>query len=173
MRRTSVLRQPISGVSRAWHGQSPLVHRCACPYHPHVRVVRATRHVDRFTSARAPSRRRGVVLVLVVFFLFLAGTLSVLITANSVQLLRTTRDDHESILLRQMADSAYAWVAARPNWREVLPVELGMTGALSDGSSGSIRIQVDEQRSGGVVVEARLTLIDRHLSRTTRFTAPS
>ena len=124
-------------------------------------------------SCSTATARRGVVLVLVVFFIFLAGALSVLITANSVQLVRTTRSHHESILLRQMADSAHAWLAARSNWRADVPVELDMKDTLGNGASGRVRIDVDKEMSGVVIVSARLMLGSRELSRTIRFRVPS
>ncbi len=135
-----------------------------------MRRTRRTYHPARYPAAPP---RRGAVLVLVVFFIFLAGVLSVLITANTVQLVRTTRNYHESILLRQMADSAHAWIAARPNWRADVPVVLDITGTLGDGASGSVHIHADDELPEVVVVNARLTLVNRQLSRTIRFRAPS
>jgi len=135
--------------------------------------MRQTRPADYPADSRTAPARRGAVLVLVVFFIFLAGALSVVITANSVQLVRTSRNDHESILLRQMADSAHAWLAARPNWREEVPVVLDMTGTLLNGASGQVRIHTDEETPEVVVVNVRLILTDRRLSRTVRFRAPS
>ena len=135
--------------------------------------MRRTRCTNHPASCQTAQTRRSVVLVLVVFFIFLAGALSVLITASSVQLVRTTRNHHKSILLRQMADSAHAWLAARSNWRADVPVVLDMKGTPGTGESGRIRIHTDDEMPEVVVVSVRLMLDGRQFSRTVRFRAPS
>ncbi len=117
--------------------------------------------------------RRGAVLVLVVFFIFLAGALAVLATAHSVQLARTTRQHHQSIVLRQMADSAYGWLAAQTDWRTVVPAVLDMKGLVPDGTSGTIRIRAHETQPDVVVIETQLTSAHRQRRHTTSFKLPS
>ena len=133
-------------------------------------LSRRMAHPANCPTARA---RRGVVLVLVVFFIFLATALSVLITATSVQLVRTTRSHHESILLRQMVDSAHAWLGARSDWRADVPVVLELKDTLGIGATGRIRMYVNDEMPGVVIVNARLTLVNRERSRTIRLRAPS
>jgi Tfp pilus assembly protein PilV len=111
--------------------------------------------------------------VLVVFFIFLAGVLAVLATSYSVQLARTTRQHHQSIVLRQMADSAHDWLAAQPNWRTVVPTVLDMKSLVPDGTSGTIRIRADEAQPDAVVIEAQLTTAHRQRRHTTSFKLPS
>ena len=135
-----------------------------------MRRTRRTRHPAKCPTAHA---RRGAVLVLVVFFIFLASALAVLVTANTVQLCRTTRHYHESILVRQVADSAHDWLAARSNWRADVPVVLDIKDTLGHGARGRVRIRADDERPEVVVVSVRLTLVNRQLSRTIRFRAPS
>ena len=135
--------------------------------------MRRTRRMYHPANCHTAHARRGAILVLVIFFIFLAGALSVLITANTVQLVRTTRSHHESILLRQMADSAHAWLAARPNWRADVTVVLDLKGKLGNDASGRVRIHADDELPEVIVVNVRLMLVDRQLLRTIRFRAPS
>ena len=123
-------------------------------------------------------RRRGAVLVLVLFFLVLAGSLSFLVTASSVQLVRTTRHEHESIVLRQLADSAEAWVSQHGglpggdkshSWASVT---FHAGEILPEGICGSVRIRVDGELQNILVIRAQLSLPGRVASRTTRFPAP-
>ena len=133
--------------------------------------MRRTRRTYHPANCQTPQARRSAVLVLVVFFIFLAGALSVLITANSVQLVRTTRNHHELILLRQMADSAHAWLAARSDWRADVPVVLDMKGAGGNSGSGRVSIHIDDELPEIVIVRVQLMLEGRQLSRTIRFRA--
>jgi len=123
-------------------------------------------------STRPPHARRGAVLVLVLFVIVLASALAVLATRYSVELARTTRHYHESILLQQMIDSAQAWLAETPNWREHVPVDLAFIADVTTGAGGDVRIDRDDDKPDMVIVTARLSLIDRELSRTVRFKAP-
>lgn len=111
-------------------------------------------------------------LVLVIFVIFLAGILAALASARAVQLVRTTRQHRESIVLRQMADSARAWLKTRPDWREAVPTVLDATSLVPDGASGSIRISAQETDPDVVVVEARLTSGHREQRLTTSFKSP-
>ena len=117
--------------------------------------------------------RRGAMLVLVIFVIFLAGVLAVLATAYSGQLARTTRHHHQSIVLRQMADSAYAWLAAQPDWRTAVPTVLDMKRLVPEGTSGTIHIRADETDPDVAVIAAELTTAHREGRLTTSFKLPS
>jgi len=111
-------------------------------------------------------------IVLVIFVIFLAGILAALASAHTVQLVRTTRHHRESIVLRQMADSALAWLKTRPNWREAVPTVLDAKSLVPDGGSGNIGISVLATDPDVVVVEARLTSGHRQRRLTTTFQLP-
>jgi len=122
---------------------------------------------------RAPGgARRGVMLVLVIFFIFLAGALAVLATAYAVQLARTTRQHHESIVLRQMADSSFDWLVAQEDWRATLPAVRDMNDVVPEGTSGVVRMRADDTRPGTVVIEARIATTHHGRRYTTRLSPP-
>ncbi|MHC4696767.1 MAG: hypothetical protein ACYTFA_08505 [Planctomycetota bacterium] len=118
------------------------------------------------------ARRRGAVLVLVLLYLALASSLMVLITAGSVQLVRTTRHEHESILLRQLTDSARAWGRVQRDLPPDTHVTLSGGNIPPEGVSGEVRISVDTETPDAVVIRAQLSFPDREVVRTTRFAVP-
>ena len=120
---------------------------------------------------RRAGARRGAVLLFVLFFIVLATALAVLLTANSVRLVRTTRNEHESMLLRQLTDSARAWVGAHGGPHAVTPATLDGKDILLEGSSGEVTINVDGQFSNVIVIRAQLTFTGRQVVRTTRWAA--
>ena len=113
--------------------------------------------------------RNGFVLVLVIFFIVLASSLTVLVMASSVQLVRTTRHQHESLLLRQLTDSARAWARAHSNMRTDDSVTLRGEGILPEGVSGAVEITVDGELPNVVVIRAQVSFPGRESARTTRF----
>ena len=121
---------------------------------------------------RRLAARRGAVLVLVLFFIVLATALAVLLTANSARIVRTTSNEHESMLLRQLTDSARAWVQVHGGPHADAPVTLDGKDILCEGSSGEVRINVDEQSPNVIVIRAQLTFTGRQVVRTTRWAAP-
>ena len=118
------------------------------------------------------TRRRGALLVLVIFYLALASSLMVLVTASSVQLARTTRHEHEAILLRQLTHSARAWVRAKGGLRPDAPITLSGANVLPEDISGEVRMSVSGELPDVVVIRARLSFPNREAVRTTRFAAP-
>lgn len=149
--------------------------RCGCGLHPPATSVRETESdVRRADGGRVPRHaRRGAVLLLVICFIFLAGALAVLATTHSVQLARTTRQHDRSIVLRQMADSAYGWLAAQSDWRTALPTSLDIAGAAPDGTTGTVQLRIDEARPDVVIIEAQLNSMRRPQQHTTSFKLPS
>ena len=121
---------------------------------------------------RRPTARRGAVLVLVLFFIVLATALAVLLTANSARIVRTTRNEHESMLLRQLTDSARSWVQVHGGPHADAPVTLDGKDIGPEGSSGEVRINVDERSPNVIVIRAQLTFTGRQVVRTTRWAAP-
>jgi hypothetical protein len=109
-------------------------------------------------------------LVLAIFFIFLATSLATLIMAGSAQLIRTAGHEHEAILLRQMIDSGRAWALSHTP-RPAAPVALSGADLLPEGSSGEVRIDFDPN-AGDVVVTAALKRNSRELSQTSRFRLP-
>ena len=115
------------------------------------------------------SRRRGVVLVLVLFFIILATSLTILVTASSVRLVRTTRHEHESILLRQLTDSAASWVRVHGGPPGNTSVTLHTEEIYPQGTSGTVEISMDTKAPGVVVINAKMSFPSRTVSRTTKF----
>ena len=111
-------------------------------------------------------------MVLVLFFIVLATALAVLLTANSARIVRTTRNEHESMLLRQLTDSARAWVQVHGGPHADTPVTLDGKDILLEGSSGEVKINVDEQSPNVIVIRAQLTFTGRQAIRMTRWAAP-
>ncbi|MFH1107575.1 MAG: hypothetical protein V1790_00030 [Planctomycetota bacterium] len=111
-------------------------------------------------------------MVLVLFFIVLATALAVLLTANSARIVRTTRNEHESMLLRQLTDSARAWVQVHGGPHADTPVTLDGKDIGPEGSSGEVRINVDGQSPNVIVIRAQLTFTGRQVVRTTRWAAP-
>lgn len=123
------------------------------------------------TCGRTRASRRSVVLVLVLVYIVLAGSLMVLITASTGQLVRTGRHEHSSILLRQLIDSGRAWAYARADVRADTPITLDAADILAAESSGQVTIVVKPGNPETVVIEARLQLHGRRFTRSGTFVA--
>jgi hypothetical protein len=100
-------------------------------------------------------------LVLALFVIFLASALAALIMAGSSQLVRTTRHEHQSILIRQLLDSGKAWVRAHPGVLPNTPITLSGGSILPDGVSGEIRITNGTAPSTPVLITARISFPGR------------
>jgi len=111
-------------------------------------------------------------LVLAIFFIFVATSLATLIMAASAQLVRTNRHEHEAILLRQLTDSGRDWAIAQSP-RPTAPVTLPGNSVLPEGFSGEVRVEFDRQTGDVLVVTATLKRPPRNLSQTNRFRMPS
>jgi hypothetical protein len=112
-------------------------------------------------------------LVLALFFIVVATSLATLIMAGSAQLMRTTRYEHESILIRQLTDSGRAWVLAHKGLQADIPVTLRGEGLLPEGTSGEVRIALDREAPEVFIVTAIVRLSGHEMSRSTRFRTPS
>ena len=112
-------------------------------------------------------------LLLALFCIVLASALAVLIMAGTTQLMRTSRSEHESILVRQLTDSAWAWVLARKGLESDTPVALGGEGLLPEGVSGEVRISPAEETQDIFVVAVIVRFRAHQVLRTTRFRLPS
>lgn len=117
------------------------------------------------------SVRDGVMLIMALFFIVLATGLSVLIMANTAQLVRTTRNEHEAILLRQLSDSGQAWVRVHGAVNANAPVRLNGSGIVPESITGEVEINSDTEAADVVIVTAHLRLPAREVSRITRFLA--
>jgi hypothetical protein len=113
--------------------------------------------------------RKGAMLVLAIFFIILASSLAVLVMAGSVQLVRTTRHEHEVILLRQLTDSGKAWVHAHRGVRSDAEVTLSGKDILPEGMTGEVKISLNAALPEAITVTAKLRFSGREVSRTTRF----
>jgi len=102
----------------------------------------------------------------------MASALAVIIAASTVQFAKTTRNEHELILLRQLIDSAQAWVQARGGLPIGAPVTLDGEGVLSENVSGQVTIGFDENLQNVVVLSAEIHLSDRVINQTARFANP-
>lgn len=121
------------------------------------------------TGGRVRASRRSVVLVLVLVYIVLAGSLMVLITASTGQLVRTSRHEHASILLRQLIDSGRAWAYARADVQAETPITLDAADILPGESSGNVTIVVKPGRPETVLIEAQLQLRGRRFTRSGTF----
>lgn len=110
-------------------------------------------------------------MLLVILYIALASSLLVLVMAGSVDLVRTTRHEHESILLRQLTDSGQAWVRAHGVPDRDKPVTLVASTILPEGVSGIVKISLVAQTPDVVSISVRASFPDRELTRTTRFSA--
>ena len=118
---------------------------------------------------RVASARRGAMLVLALFFIVVATSLATLIMAGSAQLIRTTRFEHESILIRQLTDSGRAWVLAHKGLQPNILVTLSGEGLLPEGVSGEVRISPDKDAQDVFIVTVIVRFSGHDMSRTTRF----
>lgn len=120
---------------------------------------------------RTRASRRSVVLVLVLVYIVLAGSLMVLITASTGQLVRTSRHEHASILLRQLIDSGRAWAYARADVHAETPITLDAADVLPAESSGHVTIVVKPGKPETMLIEAQLQLHGRRFTRSGTFVA--
>jgi hypothetical protein len=132
------------------------------------------RHTEkRLTSqVEIATARRGVMLLLTLFFIVVATSLATLIMSNSSQLIRTTRHEHEAILLRQLTDSALAWARANDSLIPDAPITLNGEELLPEGISGEVCVNLDDKLQGVIVVTANIKFPGHDRSRTTRFRLP-
>ena len=121
------------------------------------------------TCGRTRASRRSVVLVLVLVYMALAGSLMVLTTASTGQLVRTSRHEHASILLRQLIDSGRAWACARADLRAETPITLDAADILPPESSGHVTIVIKPGKPETVVIEVQLQLRGRRFARSGMF----
>lgn len=134
-----------------------------------MRRIDASRFLYHRTSALRP---RAVVLLLVLVLIAFSGSLAMLITAGSTQLVRTTRTAHQAIVLRQITDSAMEWLKARDAALPATPVTLSADVFLPEGSTGTAEIRRDKSLPGSVLVKATIRVGDREFARTSRFSLP-
>ncbi len=118
--------------------------------------------------------RRGAMLVLAIFSIVLASSLTVLVMAGTAQLVRSTRHHHEEILLRQMTDSAFAWVRAHPRLDLTAPVQLDASRILPDDMPGSITLSIENEAPNLILVASQFAVSGKNVKRSSRFiVAPS
>lgn len=123
----------------------------------------------------APGRgapRRATMLLLALFFIVVTTSLATLILANSSQLIRTTRNEHEELILRQLTDSGWAWVLTQEGRKWDSTVTLPGEGVVPDGSQGKVSLALDDSAQGVVVITVEVAFPRHKLSRTTRFRLP-
>lgn len=103
--------------------------------------------------------RSGAVLVLVLFFIVLAGGLAVLMSGSASRLARTTRSQHETMLLRQLVESGNDWLRAHEESIGQATVALDGSGILPDGLSGRVTLTGDVA-TDRIIIQAELVLPD-------------
>ncbi len=129
---------------------------------------------DSDIAARGPRvrhARRGLVLLLVLVYMVLAGSLMLTTAASTGQLVRTGRSEHVSVLLRQLIDSGYAWADAHGALVLETPITLDAADILPPDGSGDVTIIVDRRTPGAMLIKARLQLHYRQFTRTARLPA--
>jgi len=72
------------------------------------------RRIPPAAPARPTSRRRGMVLIVVIICLALAGSLLVMISHSLTQQATTVRHERAELTLRQIIDSGRAWAGLHP-----------------------------------------------------------
>jgi len=123
----------------------------------------------RSSHARASFQRRGTMLLLALFFIVVATSLAALIMANSSQLIRTTRHEHEAMVLRQLIDSGRDWVLTSDGPQLEALVTLSGAGIVPEGSSGEVYVRRDDDAPGMMIITAEVAFPRHKLTRTTRF----
>ncbi len=104
------------------------------------------RHVTHARPEPSKGRRRGFVLILVLVYLTLAASLLLTTAAGTAQLVNTTRQEHVSILLRQLSDSGAAWVKAnRAALTQTTKVTLDAVDLVPPNSSAVVTISRQSQ----------------------------
>ena len=121
---------------------------------------------DRVSTAS----HRSFVLLLLLVFIVLASSLLLLTTGGTAQFLRTSRQEHTSILLRQMIDSGRAWVDVHDRPQPgAAPIELDATDILPPDASGRVTIFSKPETPGIVAIEAHFELHGRSHARKVAF----
>jgi len=125
-------------------------------------------------SSGFPSRkRRGVVLVLVIVYLALAGGLLVVVGGSVAQLARLGQRERETIIVRQMLDSGFAWARAhRADLPQAGEMSLDASLLLPPEAKGTVTLTTSRKEAGStiiVTVTAELQHNERNVSRTTEF----
>ena len=131
-------------------------------------MKRNDRTVVREFRSRTQARR-GALLVLVLFFLVLIGSLTLLIMGNTSQLVRTTRNANELALLRQLVDSGKAWADAQTELPPGVDTTLSAGGILPPDASGAVRIARPADAPDAILVAAELSWPGRTLRLESRF----
>lgn len=134
--------------------------------------MKRTRKGER-RERRGASARRGVMLLLVIFSIVMATSLATLIMAGTSQLIRTSSSEHESMVVRQLTDSAWAWVLAHKGMPSGKSVTLDGKGLLAEGVWGEARIHFVEGVPDTFQVTVILEFSGHRVLRTTRFRFPS
>ncbi|MBI1826347.1 MAG: hypothetical protein HY287_15480 [Planctomycetes bacterium] len=117
--------------------------------------------------------RRGAMLVMALLFIVLATALSALIMANTAQLVRTTRQEHEEIVLRQLIDSGRAWFNVHGAMDPNASITLEGNAIVPENMIGEVTIRVDGKTPNVVIVTAHLRIAEHIISRTARFRTAS
>lgn len=119
---------------------------------------------------RGHVRTRGAaVLVLVLVFIVLAGTLCVLMSGSFSRVVRLGRDANESIVIGQLVDSGRAWAEAHLDTLADGAATLPAAALLPDGTTGEVSIQRNEEDAEVVTVNARLVTHRREVRRSVSF----
>lgn len=117
--------------------------------------------------------RRGAMLVMALLFIVLATALSVLIMANTAQLVRTTRHEYEEIMLRQLIDSGRAWVNVHGALNPNASITLKGDAMIPENMIGDVTIRIDGKTPNLAIVTANLRFTEHTIYRTVRFRTPS
>ena len=122
------------------------------------------------TDHGSAGARPSFVLLLVLVFIVLAGSLLVLMTGGTAQFMRTCRQEHTSLILRQLIDSGRAWADAHDLPRpEAGPIELDAIDILPSEATGSVTIVAGPEKPEVVIIEAQFELRGRSYARKAAF----
>ncbi len=127
-------------------------------------------------NPRRDGLRRGLVLVLVLVCMTLAGALLVIISQSLAQQAKTVRHERQALILRQLIDSGHAWAYAHPDqWGSETGVSLDASAIAPPDGGATVPISVLLSLGSGpagretLVITARLTIHGRSVERTSRF----
>lgn len=124
-------------------------------------------------SRRESNRKPGFVLIFVLLAITLATALAVLAASSSTQLARTTRSEHESIMLRQLNYSAHAWIRESHDHLKELPLVMPAGDLLPEGATGTVTVTRHETRPDLLVYTAKIAMGGgREIRGTTKLTRP-
>jgi Tfp pilus assembly protein FimT len=123
---------------------------------------------QRPARRRATNHRQAVTLVLLIFFIVLVAALAALMAASTSQLVRTTRYEHESIVVRQLAESAFALVRTRTESPAMEPITLGGIDVLPDGTTGEVHVARTGDPNGQISVSVQARFASRSIERVFR-----